>query len=46
MAELLWTATNPEQAKIAEDAGLWAVMALEQVLVDMLKRAFGGVLYV
>ena len=35
--------TNPEQAKIAEEAGACAVMALERVPSDI--RKFGGVLY-
>lgn len=33
--------TNPEQAKIAEDAGAVAVMALERIPADI--RAAGGV---
>jgi pyridoxal 5'-phosphate synthase pdxS subunit len=33
--------TNPEQAKIAEDAGACAVMALERIPADI--RAAGGV---
>ena len=33
--------TNPEQAKIAEEAGACAVMALERVPSDI--RKFGGV---
>ena len=33
--------TNPEQAKIAEEAGAVAVMALERVPADI--RAAGGV---
>ena len=33
--------TTPEQAKIAEEAGAWAVMALERIPADI--RAAGGV---
>ena len=33
--------TNPEQARIAEAAGAWAVMALEKIPADI--RAAGGV---
>ena len=36
--------TNPEQARIAEEAGACAVMALEKISADI--RAAGGVAFI